>query len=139
MDQFFAKRPADLREIASAIIEQAGNSRLFAFYGEMGAGKTTLILEILKVLGVQDKGSSPTFSIVNEYVTGRGEAVYHFDFYRIDDISEVYDIGYEDYFFSGSYCFIEWPEKIGELLPDDSVKIHLSVRGETREIQLDTP
>jgi tRNA threonylcarbamoyladenosine biosynthesis protein TsaE len=96
MKTFFAKSPDDLKEVAKTLIAEAGNSRLFAFYGDMGVGKTTFILEILKILGVLDKGSSPTYSLVNEYRTGEGRPVYHFDFYRIEDVEEVYDIGYED-------------------------------------------
>lgn len=136
MKTFFAKAPDDLKEVAKTLIEEAGNSRLFAFYGDMGVGKTTFILEILKVLGVVDKGSSPTYSLVNEYRTGEGKPVYHFDFYRIEDVEEVYDIGYEDYFFSGSYCFIEWPERIAELLPPETVKVTMRDIGEMREIQI---
>jgi tRNA threonylcarbamoyladenosine biosynthesis protein TsaE len=136
MKTFFAKAPDDLKEVAKTLIAEAGNSRLFAFYGEMGVGKTTFILEILKVLGVVDKGSSPTYSLVNEYRTGEGKPVYHFDFYRIEDVEEVYDIGYEDYFFSGSYCFIEWPERIAELLPPETVKVTMRDTGEMREIQI---
>ena len=136
MKTFFAKAPDDLKEVAKTLIEEAGNSRLFAFYGEMGVGKTTFILEILKVLDVVDKGSSPTYSLVNEYRTGEGKPVYHFDFYRIEDVEEVYDIGYEDYFFSGSYCFIEWPERIAELLPPETVKVTMRDTGEMREIQI---
>jgi tRNA threonylcarbamoyladenosine biosynthesis protein TsaE len=136
MKTFFAKAPDDLKEVAKTLIAEAGNSRLFAFYGDMGVGKTTFILEILKVLGVVDKGSSPTYSLVNEYRTGEGTPVYHFDFYRIEDVEEVYDIGYEDYFFSGSYCFIEWPERIAELLPPEPVKVSMRDTGEMREIQI---
>jgi tRNA threonylcarbamoyladenosine biosynthesis protein TsaE len=139
MKTFFAKAPDDLKEVAKTLIAEAGNSRLFAFYGEMGVGKTTFILEILKVLGVVDKGSSPTYSLVNEYRTGEGKPVYHFDFYRIEDVEEVYDIGYEDYFFSGSYCFIEWPERIAELLPDNAVIVNMKDRGADREIQINVP
>ena len=138
METFSASKLGGLPAVANAILEKAGSFRLFAFYGEMGAGKTTLILEMLKIMGVQ-YGSSPTYSIVNEYQTKTGEPVYHFDFYRINSLEEAYDIGYETYFFSGQYCFVEWPEKIAELLPEDAVKIILKVRDEGREILLELP
>ena len=102
----------------------------------MGAGKTTLINQILKRLGVEDLGSSPTFSLVNEYLRRNGEAVYHFDFYRIQTIEEVYDMGYEDYFFNGEYCLIEWPEKIDELLPEDVLMIEIEVEDGIRKVSV---
>jgi tRNA threonylcarbamoyladenosine biosynthesis protein TsaE len=105
------------------------DSRVFAFFGSMGAGKTTFIKAICAELGVEDIVQSPTFSIINEYKTRSGESIYHFDFYRIKKIGEVFDIGYEDYLYSGNYCFIEWPELIGPLLPDDTIRVHIS--GET--------
>jgi tRNA threonylcarbamoyladenosine biosynthesis protein TsaE len=136
---FTAKNPEDLPAIAEKIIKNAGENRLFALYGEMGVGKTTLILQLIKVLNVEDEGSSPTFSIVNEYRTKKGEAVYHFDLYRIENEEELFDIGYEEYFFSGSYCFIEWPENAGGLLPDDVVQIHISERKGMRSIEMELP
>lgn len=117
----------DLEEIARNIIRDFSSDRIFAFSGVMGAGKTTFIREICRVLGAADLVSSPSFSIVNEYLTVHGGSLFHFDFYRIRNIGEVLDIGYEDYFFSGEYCFIEWPEKIGELLPDSCVYIQIEV------------
>ena len=96
---------------------------VFAFYGKMGAGKTTFIKAVCEELGVEDVINSPTFAIVNEYVDGKGEPVYHFDFYRIKNLQEVMDIGYEDYVYSGHVCFMEWPELIENLLPDDAVKV----------------
>ena len=137
MIKFIARTTADLPYIADQMIMEAGEHRLFAFYGEMGAGKTTLINAILDLLGVEGGGSSPTYSLVNEYKGRLGESIYHFDFYRIEDLEEVYDIGYEEYFFSTHYCFIEWPEKIEELLPEDVVKIKIRVEGDHREILLD--
>ncbi len=116
---------SDLNHVAEKIISVYNNDRIFCFYGIMGSGKTTLIKSICNYLGVKNLTSSPTFSIVNEYITIKNEILYHFDFYRIKSISEVYDIGYEDYFFSGNYCFIEWPEKISELLSIDFVKIDI--------------
>ena len=119
---------------ARALIESFPDAKVFAFYGGMGAGKTTFIKAICAVLGVADIVQSPTFSIVNEYKTTAGDSIYHFDFYRIKKTGEVFDIGYEDYLYSGSYCFMEWPELIESLLPDDSVKVRIS--GETeREIE----
>jgi tRNA threonylcarbamoyladenosine biosynthesis protein TsaE len=137
MTEFIAHSLEDLPTIADQLITEAGEHRLFAFYGKMGAGKTTLINSILDVLGVDDGGSSPTFSLVNEYEGRLGEPIYHFDFYRIENLEEVYDIGYEDYFFSTNYCFIEWPEKVEELLPNDVVKVQIRVEGDHREILLD--
>nr|WP_298992951.1 tRNA (adenosine(37)-N6)-threonylcarbamoyltransferase complex ATPase subunit type 1 TsaE [uncultured Polaribacter sp.] len=126
----------DLPKIASEIISSAKNKTLL-FYGQMGVGKTTLIKELCKSLGVLDNISSPTFSLVNEYQTANNDKVYHFDFYRIEDEEEAYDIGIEDYFDSKNWCFIEWPENIENLLPLDAVEIHLSLLGdEQRNIQL---
>ena len=106
-------------------MQKIPNEKIIAFYGEMGAGKTTLIKEICKQIGVSDNVSSPTFAIVNEYRITSGEAVYHFDFYRIRNLQEAIDIGIEEYFNSGSYCLIEWPEKIAKLLPPQTVKLLL--------------
>ena len=98
-----------------------------AFYGEMGAGKTTLIKELCRQLGINDATGSPSFSLVNEYVTDEGESVFHFDFYRINDIEEAYDLGYEDYFYSNSLCLIEWPEKVESLLPENHIQLKISI------------
>ena len=111
-------------EAARQFVEQIGDHRVFAFYGSMGAGKTTFVKAVCEQLGVQDVITSPTFAIVNEY-TGDDGAIYHFDFYRIKKLEEVYDMGYEDYFYSGALCFIEWPELIEELLPEDAVKVSI--------------
>ncbi|HEX7410529.1 MAG TPA: tRNA (adenosine(37)-N6)-threonylcarbamoyltransferase complex ATPase subunit type 1 TsaE, partial [Bacteroidales bacterium] len=97
----------------------------FAMYGRMGAGKTTFIKAICRRLGVTDIVNSPTFSIVNEYRTTHGESIYHFDFYRLKHTAELLDIGYEDYFFSDSYCLLEWPEKIEELLPAGCIRVNI--------------
>lgn len=139
MAVFFAKTTDDLPAVAEGILSQSGNSRIFAFYGEMGAGKTSLIVSLMQVLGVSDRVSSPTYSLVNEYQTSSGRPVYHFDFYRIKTVEEVYDIGYEDYFYGGDYCFIEWPEKIGELLPEEAVKIVIELKGTNRQFRLTVP
>ena len=104
------------------------DDRFFAFFGKMGVGKTTLIKELCNVLGVEDVVCSPTFAIVNEYsrpLTTTTEPVYHFDFYRLKSVAEAYDIGYEEYFYSGNYCFTEWTEKIEELLPERYVRVEI--------------
>jgi tRNA threonylcarbamoyladenosine biosynthesis protein TsaE len=103
-----------------------GDSTVFAFYGSMGAGKTTFIKAICEELGVEDVINSPTFAIVNEYRSNTGELIYHFDFYRINKVEEAFDFGYEDYFYSGALCFIEWPERIHDLLPGDYVEVRIS-------------
>jgi tRNA threonylcarbamoyladenosine biosynthesis protein TsaE len=128
----------ELGFISEEIINSFPQNRIFTFEGEMGAGKTTLIKQICKKLNVADSMSSPTFSIVNEYLTKTGESVYHFDFYRIKTETEALDIGIEEYFYSGSYCFIEWPEKIHNLLPDNFVKVQIKIKENHREINTQT-
>ena len=114
----------EIRQAAHLFVEAMGENTVFALYGKMGAGKTTFVKAICEELGVTDVITSPTFAIVNEYRSDEsGELIYHFDFYRIKKLSEVYDMGYEDYFFSGALCFIEWPELVEELLPGDVVKV----------------
>lgn len=105
------------------ILQTTEPHRVYAFYGKMGAGKTTFIKAICEELGVEDVITSPTFALVNEYTAGNGDPIYHFDFYRIKKIDEVYDMGYEDYFYSGNLCFLEWPELIEDLLPEDVTKV----------------
>ena len=119
-----------IREAARQFIDGIGQHRVFAFYGSMGAGKTTFVKAICEELGVDDVITSPTFAIINEYALDSDmlpdvSSVYHFDFYRIKKLEEVYDMGYEDYFYSGALCFIEWPELIEELLPEDAVKVSI--------------
>lgn len=116
----------NIRAAAREFIKNMGNSHVFAFYGKMGAGKTTFIKAICEELGVEDVITSPTFAIVNDYTAGDGRHIYHFDFYRIKKLDEVYDMGYEDYFYSDSLCFLEWPELIEELLPSDAVKVTIT-------------
>lgn len=119
-------RIKSIEEIAVAakeFVAAMGERKVFAFYGKMGAGKTTFIKAVCEELGVEDVINSPTFAIVNEYVDGQGEPIYHFDFYRIKNLQEVMDLGYEDYVYSGHVCFMEWPELIENLLPDDAVKV----------------
>ena len=128
---------AQLPATASQIIEFATNSRIFLFYGDMGAGKTTLIKALCESLGTAEPVTSPTFSIVNQY-EGATERIYHFDFYRLKNETEALDMGYEEYFYSGAYCFIEWPEKIPNLLPDHYVSIKITVTGDNlREINIE--
>lgn len=114
-----------LDRAAALILDAYPGHNFFICKGAMGAGKTTLIKSFCKALGVEQNVSSPTFSLVNEYVSASGQIVYHFDFYRIKRISEVYDIGYEEYFYSGHYCFLEWPEMVSELLPEEYVEIQI--------------
>jgi len=133
-----------IREAAREFVEHIGEHRVFAFYGKMGAGKTTFVKAICEELGVDDVITSPTFAIINEYSIDKVQSsltkvkatssmtkfkvqsIYHFDFYRIKKLEEVYDMGYEDYFYSGALCFIEWPELIEEILPDDAVRISIA-------------
>ena len=120
----------NIRAAAREFIQHMGEARVFAFYGKMGAGKTTFVKAICEELGVEDVITSPTFAIINEYTQPDGEPLYHFDFYRIKKLEEVYDMGYEDYFYSGALCFIEWPELIEEVLPDDAVRVHIEVQSD---------
>lgn len=114
-----------INEAAKEFIAAMGDNTVFAFYGKMGAGKTTFIKAVCENLGVTDVINSPTFAIVNEYRSETEELIYHFDFYRIKRLEEVYDMGYEDYFYCGTLCFIEWPELIEELLPLDAVEVYI--------------
>lgn len=118
------KRLEELASAAQQILALFPAERVFLFYGDMGAGKTTFINTLCQALDVEDHTSSPTFSIVNEYASPHGP-IYHFDFYRLRDESEALDMGYEEYFYSGNYCFVEWPEKITNLLPLDGVEIKI--------------
>lgn len=116
-----------IHEAAREFINNMGQGHVFAFYGKMGAGKTTFIKAVCEELGVDDVITSPTFAIVNDYTSSKdGSHIFHFDFYRIKKLEEVYDMGYEDYFYSGSLCFIEWPELIEDILPGDAVKVTIT-------------
>jgi len=124
---YTCQNPDELHSIASALIKYHEDKRIFAFHGEMGAGKTTFIKTICEYLEVTDTVSSPTFAIVNEYLTKDSGSVYHFDLYRIKAWTEMLEIGYEDYFDSGNYCLLEWPEKIVNLLPEETVHVDIVV------------
>jgi tRNA threonylcarbamoyladenosine biosynthesis protein TsaE len=115
----------NIKEMARLFLEATSDKRVFAFYGQMGAGKTTFIKALCEELGVRETINSPTFSIVNEYGGKNNVSIYHFDFYRINSIEEAFDFGYEDYFYSGNYCFIEWPELVENLLPANCVKVYI--------------
>lgn len=115
----------DIGEAAAQFAQSMGNRKVYVFYGNMGAGKTTFIKAVCQTLGVTDVINSPTFAIVNEYEDGKGQPIYHFDFYRINKEEEAYDFGYEDYFYSNNLCFIEWPEMVQNLIPEDAVEVHI--------------
>ena len=116
----------DIQQAAAQFVQAMGASTVFAFYGKMGAGKTTFIKAVCRELGVQDTVNSPTFAIVNEYQDGAGKPVYHFDFYRIKRLAEAYDMGCDEYFYSGHPCFVEWPELIEDILPQEAVRVDIS-------------
>lgn len=124
---------ADLPAVAQQLSDFAGSEKVFIFEGDMGAGKTTFIKNFCKHLGVEDVVSSPTYSIVNEYKSPGG-AVFHFDFYRIKDIREAYDLGYEEYFYGHGTCLIEWPERVEEILPENYIKVEIKVLDQDRRL-----
>ena len=125
----------ELDNISEKIIQKF-SSKVFLFYGGMGVGKTAFIKKICRKLNVTDTVSSPTFSIVNEYLTNENQKIYHFDFYRTTKKSEIFDLGYEEYFYSNSFCFVEWPERIANLLPDNYIQIRMNKVGEARQIHI---
>jgi tRNA threonylcarbamoyladenosine biosynthesis protein TsaE len=127
-----------LGEAARTFLHETGKSRIFAFYGQMGAGKTTFIKAICKELGVTDVVTSPTFTLINEYRRPGHHDVYHFDFYRIKEVNEVFDFGFEEYTGGVCYCFMEWPEKIEPVLPPETVKVYISVNPDgSRTVRVD--
>jgi tRNA threonylcarbamoyladenosine biosynthesis protein TsaE len=121
--EFEVENLEELEAVAEAVLSHFATDRVFAFFGEMGAGKTTFIKVFCRHLGVTDNVSSPTYSLVNEYLDAKGDSVYHFDFYRIKDSAEAFDIGFDDYLYSNAYCFIEWPQRVENLLPESYVRI----------------
>ena len=136
VNTFYANNIEELSGVAKQILKYTFPYKKFLFFGEMGVGKTTLIKALSLHLGVQDVVSSPTFSIVNEYITQKKEKIFHFDFYRIKDESEAFDLGYEEYFFSSAFCFVEWPEKVPNLIEDNMVKIFMHTEKEKRVIEV---
>ena len=131
--QISVKHLDELPQAAKQILELAKEEKIFLFFGEMGAGKTTLINALVKQLGTLDHTSSPTFSIVNEYKTDK-DSIFHFDFYRLKNQTEALDMGYEDYFYSGNYCLVEWPDKISNLWPEHYIKIAIEAVNENQRI-----
>ena len=121
---------SDLDKVAEAVLESLNGRSVVAFFAPMGAGKTTLISAIMKYTGSEDTVTSPTFALVNQYYTASRETVYHFDFYRINSINEAFDMGYEEYFYSGDLCLVEWPEKVEPLLPDDTMVVRIEILDE---------
>ena len=134
---FECRAVAELSEAAKILVSNFSAQRVFAFYGEMGSGKTTLIKAICAEMGVKDVVNSPTYGLVNEYKTSNGNKVYHFDFYRLNSVEEALDIGVEEYLNSGNYCFMEWPERIAEVLPETIVNVRISLKGEVRVISME--
>ncbi len=126
----YIKNTEDLGRAAEEFLQKIGNHRLIAFFAPMGAGKTTFTTALCKALGVEDTVCSPTFTIVNEYLDGNGESVFHFDFYRLKDLREAVDIGLEDYLYSGCLCLMEWPENIEPLLPNETLRVNIIVNSD---------
>ncbi|MDR1793319.1 MAG: tRNA (adenosine(37)-N6)-threonylcarbamoyltransferase complex ATPase subunit type 1 TsaE [Bacteroidales bacterium] len=133
MDTFIAHSINDLLPIAKKLVAKFPHERIFALYGQMGAGKTTFMQSVVKALNSKDTVSSPTFALVNEYESETVGIIYHFDFYRIKDIKEAVDIGFDEYLDSENYCFIEWAEYVEELLPDTIVKVYITVNEENNK------
>lgn len=137
MNTTYKLQLTNIKCIARQFVEEQGDGRVFAFYGQMGAGKTTFIAAVCKALGIEEPVNSPTFAIVNEYVADNGETVYHFDCYRLNTLRDALNIGIEEYFASGNICFIEWAENIEELLPADTVRVNIVVEDDgSREVSV---
>jgi tRNA threonylcarbamoyladenosine biosynthesis protein TsaE len=137
---FLTMSLADLKSAATWLLSKAEAYNYLAFYGELGAGKTTLIQEMCRQSGVRQEVTSPTFALVNEYTGSDEQVIYHFDFYRIDEPEEVLDIGFEDYISSGNRCFMEWPEKIEPFLPDNTLRVFINVQNnKARLLRIDFP
>lgn len=131
--RLFINNVDELPTVAEKLLVYANGQIFFVFEGDMAAGKTTFIKSLCEAIGVEDVVSSPTFSIVNEYESKDGP-VYHFDFYRLKTLQEAYDIGYEEYFYSGNYCLVEWPQKVAELLPEQYIKVQITVTGNEQRL-----
>lgn len=127
MTELIIESPENIQKPAKEFLKIMGDRKVVAFFGEMGAGKTTFIKAICRELKAIDGVSSPTFALVYEYHTQSDSVIYHFDFYRINNAAELFDLGYEDYFYSGQFCFIEWPEKASHLIPHDAIKVFISI------------
>ena len=127
MDKLIIPELEDYPQVARSFLKTVGDIPVIAFSGELGAGKTTFIQWLCRELGITAEVNSPTFSLVNEYFTPEGSSIYHFDLYRVEDPGELYDMGYEEYFYSGELCFIEWPEKARDLIPDDALWVNIVV------------
>ncbi len=136
MSEYVAASVNELKSTAEKILADFSDKKVFALYGEMGAGKTTLIKGFCKVLKVTDNTSSPTYSLVNEYNTSDDEKVYHFDLYRLKSLKEALDVGCEEYFFSGNYCFIEWPQLVEDIVPWDTVKLSIERKGDSSVVTI---
>ncbi|KPK87270.1 MAG: tRNA threonylcarbamoyladenosine biosynthesis protein TsaE [Bacteroides sp. SM23_62_1] len=126
MTRFIIESTAAIRKVAKEFLKQYGQKRIFAIYGELGAGKTTFIKALCYELGVNEIVSSPSFAIINEYYSDCCGRIYHFDFFRLEELAEAFDIGYEDYFYSGQYCFIEWADRIEAILPSGTIHVHMA-------------
>ncbi len=138
MKTYNISSPDELGAVASDFISNFGDEKVVAFYGTMGAGKTTFIKALCDVLKVDDVVNSPSFAIINEYSIPSGGVIFHFDFYRLKSVSEAFDMGYEDYFYSGNYCFIEWPEKVADILPSNYLKVMVDITSDNgREITVE--
>jgi tRNA threonylcarbamoyladenosine biosynthesis protein TsaE len=125
--EFIIESLENINEVAKAFLDKYSGNKVIAMYGDMGVGKTTFVKAVCRTLGMEDEASSPSFSIVNEY-RGENKTIYHFDFYRINEPEEAYDFGYEEYFYSGNMCFVEWPEKIDSLMPEDALVMKFTER-----------
>lgn len=134
--QFRVDSLSEIESVSVKFLQALSGYKKFAFHADMGAGKTTFINALLKRLGIEDHSSSPTFSIVNEYFSKEHGPIYHFDFYRLDSEEEAYDIGVEDILYEDHYCFMEWPNKIGNLLPQDCVNVYITVQENSRIIDV---
>jgi len=134
MEKLIIESVEKINSVAKEFLAKYGSYRIVAFYGEMGAGKTTFIKALCKAMNVEDEVNSPSFAIVNEYHTADDDVIFHFDFYRLKNIEEALDIGYEEYIYSGHYCFMEWPEKIGPLLPDNRLEVTIEETDDGKRI-----